>query len=124
MHGSTRYGWPPQTGFQASTNVSYQRQLWKRPAYPDYKCSCRLLDRLGRERKHVSRHLDAKRLRSLKVDSEHELVRLHDRQLGGLFSLEDEGRVGADLTMRVREVGTIAHQPAGGHELSVPVSRR
>ena len=42
----------------------------------------------------------------LQVDDELELGRLHDRQVGGLGALEDAAGIDADLTIRVRDVGS------------------
>ena len=70
------------------------------------------------------RHLDAERPRRLQVDDELELGRLHDRQVGGLGALEDAAGIDADLTKRVCEVGSVAHQPAGCDVLTLRISRR
>ena len=40
------------------------------------------------------------------------LRRLHDRQVRGLGALEDAAGIDADLTIRIRNVGSVAHQPA------------
>ena len=40
------------------------------------------------------------------------LRRLHDRQVGGLLALEDAAGIDADLTPRIRDAGSVAHQPA------------
>ena len=58
-------------------------------------------------------HLEAERLGGLQVDDELELGRLHDRQVGGLLTLEDPAGIDADLTIRIRNVSPVAHQPAG-----------
>ncbi len=41
------------------------------------------------------------------------LRRLHDRQVRRLGALEDAAGIDADLTIRIRNVGSVAHQPAG-----------
>ena len=48
----------------------------------------------------------------MKVDDELELSRLHDRQVGGLGTLENAAGVDADLTIPMRGIGSVAHQPA------------
>ena len=40
------------------------------------------------------------------------LRRLHDRQVRGLRALEDAAGIDADLTIRIRNAGSVAHQPA------------
>ena len=55
-------------------------------------------DHLVREREQRWWNVDAKCLSCLQVDDEFELTCLHDRQVGGLGTLEDLTGVGADLT--------------------------
>ena len=40
------------------------------------------------------------------------LRRLHDRQVRGLRALEDAAGIDADLTIGIRNAGSVAHQPA------------
>ena len=49
----------------------------------------------------------------LRVDDQLELGRLHDRQVRGLGALEDAAAIDADLTTRIRQARSVAHQPAG-----------
>ena len=63
-------------------------------------------------------------LGGLQVDDELELGRLHDRQVGGLGALEDVAGIDADLTKHVRDVGSVAHQPAGCDKITIRISRR
>src|SRR5215813_12484081 len=58
-------------------------------------------------------HLDAECAGGRQIDDELELGRLHDRQIRGLGALEDATHIDADLTIRIPNVGSIAHQPAG-----------
>ena len=46
------------------------------------------------------------------VDDKLELARLHDREIRRLRALEDAGGVDADLTVRIHNVASVAHQPA------------
>ena len=46
------------------------------------------------------------------------LVDLLDRQVGRLLALENPAGVDADLTVSVRNAGSIAHQAAGRDELA------
>ena len=57
--------------------------------------------------------VEAERPGGLKVDDKLELGRLQDRQIGGLGALEDAAGIDADLTIGIRNIGSIAHQPAG-----------
>ena len=56
--------------------------------------------------------------------NELEFGRLQDRQVGGLGALEDAAGINADLTKHVREVGSVAHQPAGLDKITLRISRR
>jgi hypothetical protein len=58
-------------------------------------------------------HIDAERPRRFQIDDELELGRLHDRQIGRVGALENSAGVDADLANTVRDVGSVAHQPAG-----------
>ena len=51
--------------------------------------------------------------RRLEVDDELEFGRLQHRQVGGLRAFEDAAGIDADLAKRVRDIGPVAHQPAG-----------
>src|SRR5258708_11539534 len=81
-------------------------------------------DHLVGECEHGWRHLDAEEPGRLQVDDELELGGLHDRQVRGLGALEDAAGIEADLTPRVREVGSVAHQPAGRDNATLRVRRR
>ena len=59
------------------------------------------------------RHGEAEHPGGLGVDDQLELARLHDRQVRRLGALEDAAGIDADLTPRIRKVGSVAHQPAG-----------
>ena len=48
----------------------------------------------------------------LQVDDQLELGRLHDRQVRRLGALEDAAGVDAGLTIGIRDIGSVAHQPA------------
>ena len=47
------------------------------------------------------------------VDDQLELSRLHDRQVRRLRALEDATRIDADLTIRIQNARSVAHQSAG-----------
>src|SRR5262245_52043412 len=89
-----------------------------------------LFDHLVDDGEHSRRHLDVQRSRRLQVYSELEFGRLQHRQLGWLLALEDSAGIATDLTTRLREVGSVAHQPAGFDKLNLcttrwnPVARR
>ena len=60
----------------------------------------------------------------LGVDDQLELGRLHDRQVGGLRALEDAAGIDAGLTPRIRQVRSVAYQPAGFGETHAPYISR
>ena len=57
-------------------------------------------------------------LGGLDVDDQLELGRLHDRQVSRLLTLEDTAGIDADLTPRIRNVGSVAYQSAGFGEFT------
>src|SRR5215469_15951699 len=73
------------------------------------------LDRVG--------HLEAERSGRYQIDDEFELGGLHDRQIGGLRTLEDLTRVEAGLMKHAHSIGPIAHQPAGFDILAKGIDR-
>jgi len=85
---------------------------------------CHSLDHLVSDGEHARRNGEAERFGSREVDDELEFGRLQHRQVGGLCALEDATAIDADLMKHVRDVGSIAHQPAGFHKFTEPISRR
>src|SRR5262245_23269393 len=73
------------------------------------------LDRVG--------HIKAKRPGRLKVNHKFKFGGLCDRQVGGLNALEDLTSVDADLTIHVRNIGPITHQPTGFDKLALGIGR-
>ena len=59
------------------------------------------------------RHCEAEHPGGLVVDDQLELGRLHNRQVCGLCALEDAAGIDADLTICIRNAGSVAHQSAG-----------
>jgi hypothetical protein len=49
---------------------------------------------------------------------------LHDRQIRRLRPLQDATGINADLTIRIRNVGSVAEQPTGYGKVASPVYRR
>src|SRR5262245_33633128 len=82
------------------------------------------LDHLVDDGEYSLRHLDVQRSRRLQVYDELEFGRLQYRQFGWLLTLEDSAGIATDLTTRLREVGSVAHQPAGFDKLTLCASRR
>src|SRR5262245_23063439 len=70
-----------------------------------------LLDYLVGKRVQLERDVEVKHLGGLEVENEFETGRLHDRQIGRPFTLEDSASVRSCLAIRVFETGSIAHQP-------------
>src|SRR6266700_5335112 len=71
------------------------------------------LDHLVGGCKQLVGHCEAEHAGALDVDDQLELGRLHDRQVRRLRTLEDATGIGAKLTPRIRDVASVAHQPAG-----------
>src|SRR5207244_6984734 len=82
-----------------------------------------LFNHLVGARKQRWRHLDAERLGGFGVDHQLELARLLDRQIRWLGALEDATGIDAELTIRVREAGSVAHQPAGFGKVTLWIDR-
>src|SRR5271157_4596044 len=82
------------------------------------------LDHLVGKQLQLSWDVETKRLGRCHIDDELEFGRLHHRQVGGLGALEDAAGIDADLTIRVREVGSVAHQPAGCDNITGVIGRR
>jgi hypothetical protein len=61
---------------------------------------------------------DTKGLGGLEIDGQLDLGYLLDRQVGGLFALEDAGSIDAGLPVRVPDIATVAHQAAGCREIA------
>src|SRR5215471_9064064 len=83
-----------------------------------------LFDHLVGDGEHACRNGEAELLSRRSVDNELEFGRLQHRQVGGLSALEDGTGIEADLMKHVREVGSIAHQPAGCHMVADRINRR
>src|SRR5712672_3610059 len=58
------------------------------------------------------RNGEAEHPRGPGVDDQLELGRLHDRQIRRLRALEDAAGIDSDMTKRIRNGGSVAHQPA------------
>src|SRR5262245_47249295 len=63
-------------------------------------------------------------LGGLEVDDKLELGQLDDRQVAGLFTLEDSASVDALLTVCLGEAGSVTDQAAGHRELALLVNSR
>src|SRR5215510_10473938 len=83
-----------------------------------------LFDDLISDGEHTRRNSEADRLCGREVYYELEFGGLQHRQVGGLGALEYVTAVDADLTKNICEVDSVAHQTAGFHWFTDPVSRR
>src|SRR5690348_13221696 len=63
-------------------------------------------------------HFEAERLGNLEVDDQFELGGLLDRQVGGLYALEDLIDEAGGTVVEIRIVHAVAQQPAQLHELA------
>src|SRR5437667_11115591 len=81
------------------------------------------LDHLVGGGKQRRRYREAEELRTLDVDEQLELGRLHNRQVGRLGALEDAADIGADLPERIRKIWPVAHQSTDLGKLALRVDR-
>src|SRR5262249_58279370 len=77
-----------------------------------------LFDHFVGELLQLQRHFQAERLGSLEVDDELEFARLHDRQSGGLLTLEDAADIDGGLAVRVGQARGVGHEAAGVDQLA------
>jgi hypothetical protein len=78
-----------------------------------------LFDHLVGAADQRQRDSEAERLGSLEVENHLDFRGLHDRQVSRLLALENPAGVDADLTERIRNTASVAHQAAGGGELAI-----
>src|SRR5215470_1849927 len=82
------------------------------------------LDHLVGDGEHTRGNGKAERFCGLEVDDQLELSRLHYRQVGRLFALENAARVKSDLSERPSETGSVTYEPADPDELSRRIHHR
>jgi len=70
---------------------------------------------LGKQRRGDGK---PERFGCLEIDHQFEFRRLYDRQVGGLFALENSAGVDAGLAVSLSDVGPVAYQYPGGDMLS------
>src|SRR5262249_45684765 len=68
-------------------------------------------------------HFEAERPGGRQIDDQFELARLHDRQVRRLCALEDATGIGTDLTPRISNIGSVAHQAACFGIVTVRIGR-
>jgi len=85
--------------------------------------STRSLDYLIGSHEQIVRYGQAKRLCCLEIDDHLEFGGLHDRQIEGLFALENSPDIDAHLVPRVGYSAAIADQPASGDIFSPCIDR-
>src|SRR5215510_8376616 len=95
-------------------------------AAPSSVMTSRRLTRSPRRRRLAARerHLEAERLRRFQIDHQLELGRLQDRQVGGLFALENPPDVIASVAIGIRKIRSVAHQAADGGVLASRINSR
>src|SRR5262249_42058151 len=70
------------------------------------------------------RHSEAEYPRRRVIDDKLELGGLHDRQVRRFRTLEDATRIDTDLTIRIRQAGSVAHQAADFGIFTRPIGGR
>src|SRR5262249_52689293 len=81
------------------------------PAGSHQLCLAHSLNHLVGSGEQRRRHGEAEHPRRLVIDDQFELARLLNRQVRGFGALEDTTGVGTGLTIGIRNIGCIAHQP-------------
>src|SRR5262245_18814608 len=71
-----------------------------------------LFDHLVGGGKYCRRHGEVEHPGGLGIDDQLELRGLYDWQVRGLHALEDAAGVDTHLTVRIRQAGSVTHQPA------------
>src|SRR6266446_9858263 len=82
-----------------------------------------LFDHLVGADEERGRNCEAERLGGFQVDRHLKFGRLHDRQIGGLFTLENSPGVSTDLTIAVSKAHSVTDQATSRDELALRVDR-
>ena len=82
-----------------------------------------LFDHLVGACKQRRRYCEAERLGGLQIKNEVERGRLYDRQIRRLGTFENPASIDADLMIRIRKAGSVAHQTPGYGELPKLINR-
>src|SRR6516165_3591340 len=83
-----------------------------------------LFEHLVGEREQLCRHVETECLGGLEIDDELEFRGLHDRQVGGLFTLENATRIKSNLSVLLDQTGPVTDKPTRHDELTIRVHGR
>ena len=80
-----------------------------------------LLDHLIGANEQSGWHSQAERPSGLEVDNQLDFCGLLNRKIGGPLALENPADVYPEQTIRLREIGSVAHETAGDRKLAVRI---
>src|SRR5262249_48924885 len=84
----------------------------------------RLLDYLVGDGQQGFGHVDAEGLGGFEIDHELEPYRPQHWKVAGFFAVENATRINAELAIKLRYVGPIAHESAGVRKITLEIERR
>src|SRR5262249_15558088 len=97
--------------------TSFRAEKWVRSAHGNS------FDHLVGAGEKRGGHIEPEQLRHLQIDHQLELCRLHNGQIRRLCAFKNTSDVNANLSVCVRQAGSVANQAAAGDEFAREVNR-